>query len=330
VPLLHRHARTALLISESFPQVPVKPLGVVTTAPAHQSLEFASARGNVVADLFLPTQHLGAPARRSRPALILAMGVKTAPKDRPLILDLAQTFARLDMVVLWPRLEVLDEGVSLPEEPETFIGAVQYLQTVDVADPSRISLFGFSTGASTGLVAASDPRIADAVRSVIFFGGYYDIRDYLVSLATATTTYLDGETGVWQPSDEAVGQIREILANKQAHGILEAFEATSRDEAAALLDAAPEEEWAELTRFSPSLNNADFHGRLFILHDTGDPLVPFGESARLYQALSPRVETTYIVTSLFEHVQPKKELTPETLDSLLRLYGFIDQALDSL
>src|SRR5262249_19353966 len=100
-PPLQRQARTALLVSESFPQVPVKPLGVLTSAPAHQSLELDTARGTVVADLFLPTQHFGAPAARSRPALVLAMGVKTSPKDRPLILGLAQNFARLGVVVLW-------------------------------------------------------------------------------------------------------------------------------------------------------------------------------------------------------------------------------------
>lgn len=321
------HARTILLMSQAFPQMPIKPLQLLTAEPAHQTLEIESPRGTIVADLFLPTQHFGASDPHSRPALVLAMGVKTAPKDRPLLLSLAQTFARLGIVVLWPRLQALDDGVSLPEEPQTFIAAVDYLRTVEVVDPSRISLFGFSTGASVGLVAASTPELTDKVRSVIFFGGYYDIGDYLLSLATATTS-LDGQTNQWTPADEAVGQVREILANKRAAGVLGVFDANP-DEAPALMASAPVAELAELQRFSPSLASNGFHGHLFILHDTGDPLVPYVESAKLYRALSPRVQTTYLVTSLFDHVQPKQELTGETVGNLLRLYGFVNEVLSS-
>jgi predicted esterase len=320
------HVRTALLIAQVFPQVPIKPLELVSRAPIHQVQQLSSAQGAVVADLFLPTPLLGDAAPRGRSALILAMGVKTAPKDRPALLELGSTFARLGFVVIWPRRQSLDDGLSLPEEPGTFVEGARYLRTLEQVDQSRITLLGFSTGASIGLIAASKPEIADAIHSVIFFGGYYDIHTYLLSLASATII-ANGEATSWQPAGEAVGHMREILANVHAPGLLRAFEASTPQEAAALLDAAPRQEVIELERFSPSLNTAGFRGRLFILHDTGDPLVPYVESDRLYHALSSQVETTYAVTSLFDHVQPKNVVTWDALAQGLRLYGFLEETL---
>jgi predicted esterase len=320
------HLRTALLLAQVFPQVPIKPLELVSRAPVHQVQQLSSTDGAVVADLFLPTQMLGEVAPHSRSGLILAMGVKTAPKDRPALLELANTFARLGFVVIWPRRQALDDGVSLPEEPATFVVATHYLQTLEQVDASRITLLGFSTGASIGLIAASRPEIEDAIHSVIFFGGYYDIRTYLRSLASATII-ANGEATSWQPAGEAVGHTREILTNVHAPGVLRAFDASTPQEAAALLDDAPQQEMMELDRFSPSVNTAGFRGRLFILHDTGDPLVPYVESDRLYHALSTQVETTYAVTSLFDHVQPKNVVTWEALLQGLRLYGFLEETL---
>src|SRR5438874_7820240 len=102
---LERHARPALLISQAFPQIPFKPLELVSAEPTHELVELASTRGTVIADVFLPAQGTAAAAPHARPALILAMGVKTAPRDQPLLRELGRTFARLGMVVLWPRRE---------------------------------------------------------------------------------------------------------------------------------------------------------------------------------------------------------------------------------
>jgi hypothetical protein len=56
-------------------------------------------------------------------------------------------------------------------------------------------------------------------------------------------------------------------------------------------------------------------------------LVPCVESDRLFHALSTQVETTYAVTSLFDHVQPKSVLTWDALAQGLRLYGLLEETL---
>jgi predicted esterase len=325
---LEQHARTALFICQVFPQSSIKPLDLLGTEPLHELVEFESPNGPITADLFVPTERFGSVAKHSRAGLILAMGVKTAPRDRPLLLELERTFARLGYVVLWPRLQALDHGVSLPEEPQTFVAAVEHLREVEAVDPTRISLLGFSTGASMSLLAASSPEIAHQVRAEVFFGGYFDLSEYLLSLATATVTQ-DGHSSDWEPSGEAVGHIREILANKHLTGIGRAFD-VPRSEATQAFVAAPAAELAELRHLDPASQPLGFDGHLFILHDTGDPLVPSAQSAELYRAMAGRTPTTYVETSLFDHVQPRRDLSWDSLANLVRLIGFVDAALGYL
>lgn len=117
------HVKILLLISEEFPQIPVKPLKILTSPPLHQQIELDSSKGRVKADLFIPKQS------GLTPALILAMGVKTAPQDKSVILGFAETMSRLGYVVFWPRLKILDEGISSFDEPGTFITAFKYLES---------------------------------------------------------------------------------------------------------------------------------------------------------------------------------------------------------
>jgi predicted esterase len=325
---LGNNLRTALLICQLFPQIPFKPLELTSTEPTHHVAHISSPRGPVVADLFVPNDRFGWSAPHSRPALILAMGVKTAPHDRPKLHEIGRTFARLGFVVLWPRLQVLDEGLALPEEPQTFVAGVQYVRDLEPVDPARISFLGFSTGASASLLAASSPEIAEQVRSTIFFGGYYDLSEYLFSLATATVT-VDGQSRAWEPSGDVVGHVREILANEGLSSVGHAF-ASTRQDAAGLFRSAPPAEMEQLSRFSPALHNLGFHGRLFILHDAGDPLVPSVQSAELYRAVSAHIATTYVETSIFDHVQPRTDLTWDSVSNVVRVYGFVNDALSYL
>ena len=103
--------KTLLLLSEAFPQAPIRPLGLLTRRPEHAALQLDFPHGRVNADLFLPS---GGRAQAA-PGLVLAMGVKTSAKDRPVILKFAESLARLGFAVLWPRLALLDEGRDLPD-----------------------------------------------------------------------------------------------------------------------------------------------------------------------------------------------------------------------
>jgi hypothetical protein len=143
---LANHAKVLLLLSQELPQIPVKPLNLITDEPVHEQLQLDSSHGPIVVDLFLPSPRFGPAEPRSRPGLILAMGVKLADRDRPVLLGFARTMARLGFVVLWPRLQLLDEGVSAAEEPETFVAGVRYLERRALVVSERISLLGSRSG----------------------------------------------------------------------------------------------------------------------------------------------------------------------------------------
>jgi hypothetical protein len=185
---IETHAKTLLLLSEVFPQAPVKPLSALTDPPVHRMLQLASQQGTIVADLFLPTPRRGYSGRHTTPAVMLAMGVKTKPRDKRLLPDVAQAMSRLGYVVLWPRLQALDKGLSMLEQPDTFIVSFRYLKALDSVAPHRIALMGISVGSSVAFVAAAEPRMNTDVRALIFFGGYHDIVDYLASLATGMSS----------------------------------------------------------------------------------------------------------------------------------------------
>ena len=322
------HVKTILLVAQVMPQIPLKPLDGLTNPPAHSRVALPSAHGPIVVDLFQSVPRFGGVAAHSQPAVLLAMGVKISPHDRPIIVGFAQTLSRLGYVVLWPRLKALDDGVSLPENPATFIAGVRYLTQVPSVDRRRISIIGFSVGGSFALVAASDPRIAPDVHALVFFGGYYDISDYLVSLATHSSAF--GTTHIiWQPDRQATGHVKELLRAEHATGLLSLFTARTVPQARAILRAASPRERAFLRAVNPADHLAQFHARLFILHDQGDPFVPYLESAKLYRATASRAGTRYLSTNLFRHTEPKAG-TPLPLGDGMALYDFVHVVLDAL
>lgn len=295
---LATHLKVFFLLTQEFPQIKIKPLGWVTPQPQQQTVELENLNGHpVVVDMFSPGQ-------KRYPAVILTMGVKTAEKDKPVILGFAQTLARLGYVVAWPRLKILDEGVSQMEEPETFLTIFEYLERHPQVLPQRISFIGFSVGSSIAMVAAQDSQIAEKVHGFVFFGGYYDLFDYLVSLESKIASF-GGEEITWEPAEGATSHLQEILENVD-----------------------PQRE--KLEKLNPAKNINNFQARIFILHERSDSYVPYLESAKLNQALEGRVPKTYLLVNLFEHVQPAKKVSFEVLGEFLKLYRFITGILEFL
>lgn len=310
---LTTNLKIALFITEEFPQIPIKPLGMVSLRHFREKVELDSSNGKIVGDLFLPV------ASDKRPAVILAMGVKTSEDDKPLLWHFADSMARLGYVTFWPRLETLDIGQSLPEEPETFVESFKYLASLPQTDSARITFVGFSVGSSIALVAASDPQISERVHALVFFGGHYNVFDYLLSLTT-NSTYLGGEIIAWQAHKDAINHAKDLLKAKGAVGILQIFEATNSAQANAVLNQAPENEIEGLKKYSPRQVIDQFKADIFILHDKSDTFVPYTESIKLKQAFPEHQIAAYHISDLFEHVQPNR---PIKFEELFKLYGFL-------
>jgi hypothetical protein len=311
--------KTVLLLFDLFP-APVKPARWLSAAPRRRRTVEPAPAGVVVTDCWYP----GAPWRGQRPAIVIAMGVRTAPHDRPVIGRFAASLARIGFVVCWPRLAALDRGRPGVEQPETFVRAVERLAVDPAVDPDLISFLGFSVGGSTALIAAANPRIAHRLRAVVFFGGFYDAFDFFVEAAAG----VPGDDGtLWRPSVGAMDHLLAVIAAMRAPGLLRLFPSASQAEARAVLAAAPERERALLAALNPAAVLDEVRAPVFILHDVQDRMVHSSEALKLAKALGPGRVAALAIVDLFEHVQPRATVSLASLRDLFRLARFVVGAI---
>ncbi|MBI4033357.1 MAG: hypothetical protein HY377_02505, partial [Candidatus Blackburnbacteria bacterium] len=286
--------------------------GWFTREPKHEIVELGDAP-EVVGDIVLPAK--GCPC----PAVIFAMGVYTQEKDRPLLLGAADSFARLGYVAIWPRSKIVDKTEGLMEDPQVFVESFKYLGSRGEVNPKLISLFGFSVGSSIAMVAAENPDIADKVHSLIWFGGYYSLEDYLTELATRKIV-VDGQEIPWEPAEGATSHAEKIM--QPLGGSLELFKEAGR---------LTEEQKQALERLSPDVNLNSFKARLFILHDKNDSYVPWIESQKLKEAVGSKVPVVYHIADLFGHVQPKGgKVDWGVVKELWGMYRFVHKVFSAL
>lgn len=321
------NAKVVSLLAQEFPQVPVKPLDLFTNAPEHRILTLSSPNGPIVADLFVPRPRFGSLGPRTTPAIVFCVGVQLTRKAKSDLRAFGANFARLGYAVMWPRLRPLDLGQERPEEPKTFVRAFTYLERQPFIDPRRVSFLGFSVGASMAVVAAATPPIAGRVRTLVFFGGYYDIFDYLASLATRRSMYRGREV-TWSPRADAVREAHAILRTEHATRLLAIFGARSWAEARSVLKQADPIAAQRLQRFSPSYHLANYHTPTYILHDRNDQYVPYVESEKLDAALRGRVPRTFLVTDLVQHTEPRSGNFLSQIGKFWSLYLFAYGVLD--
>lgn len=298
--------KVALLISQQFEQIPIKPLHTITPKPTTEKATFELSGKQIVGDLFIPKSD------GRNPAIIIVMGVDTGEENKQIILSFAETLARLGYVVFWPRSEVLDLGTPGFEDSSVFVEAFNYLTKREDVEKERISFVGFSIGSSFAMAAAEDESINKQAHALVFFGGFYNVFDYLDSLATKTMV-VDGQTVAWEPGEGAISHTEKIL-EKEGVSL-----GKIKDR------KISEEEKERLLRLSPDQTLDKFSAAIFILHEKADNFVPYVESIKLNEALmkNGREPKAFHLANLFEHVQPKDGFSPEIIKEFAGLFGFL-------
>lgn len=313
--------KSLLLISQELPQIPIKPLYKITKTPSHQNIHLDSPDGPVVADLFISQN-----SKKNKPALIIAMGVKTSDKDKPVILGFAETLSRLGFIVLWPRSEILEQGISDFEKPSTFSESYRFLENQEIVNKNRISFVGFSVGSSIAFSAIADPQISGKTRSLIFFGGYYDVFEYLENLSSQTITQ-NGQKISWHPDQSATNHVKEILTFNNSQLLSLFNDPKSQKTAQEILKSLPQNEIEKFKMISPKEKIGEYKTPTFILHERNDTFVPYTQSLALKTALPKNLQKSYLIINLFEHVQPQKGFSPKILGEIFKLYLFLYQTL---
>lgn len=339
---------TVLLLAETFPQTKIELLKYISREPREEKVGFMAGERKISGELFRPND------TKTHPAIIIAMGVKPGEENKPTIVNFARTLAKQGFVVLFANSQDLENDTIVLEDKETFIAGFNYLSNKAFVQKEKISFVGFSVGASIAALAAQDERIAEDIYSIIWFGGYYNAFDYLISLATKTS-FINNEEISWPASQEAIGHVQNMLLrltpedelstvkkilveNEKDEGaleqlspnsrfIVELFSSQNHEKAQRIIENAPQEITKSLQEFSPAQKIHQLKAPLFILHEKSDHFVPFFESQKLRNAIKPLQEKAYLEISLFEHVKPKGGVSLPIFSELFKLFVFVYQVL---
>ena len=328
-------ARTAALVTEVLPGVPVRPLQWLSPPAVRETVAFSYGKTEARAEVYRPR----GPGRY--PAFILLTGVTPNLED-PDLRRLLEGLARSGLVALLPHSAHMLQGGVTTEDVEAAIGAFRFLRQQDYVQPERIGLAGFSVGASVLALAAADERIRDQVAVLNFFGGYYDAADYVTEVVVNSVTY-EGATRPWSTRPHYVPIIMSLVistlerpedraplhrafvkgeqapaeewARRSPEGwrVYEFLANREPSRAQALRERLPPSTQQALRALSPSQVADRLKTRVFIMHDTNDPVIPYEESRRLRDRLAtlmPPDQYAYTEFSIFEHMNPRRPLDP--------------------
>ncbi len=253
----------------------------------------------------------------ARRAILLVPGATPSGRDDRRVVAIAEALARAGRVVVVPELEVYGEDL-VPADIDRLVVLIGALAAVH----GPVVIAGVSFGASLGLVAAADPQVAGEVALVATFGGYADLAG-VVQAATTGVSLVGDQRIPWDPHPRALdvvreqllglleaddrGQVQAALASRSdpadlptelraMHDLLVAEDPT---QTMALVERAPPVVRDRIDAVSPARAGADLSVPVVALHAADDPVIPYGELARL-DAVIGEVEPLTLVS--FDHV----------------------------
>jgi pimeloyl-ACP methyl ester carboxylesterase len=268
------------------------------------------------------------------PGLVLVHGVHWKGIDEPRLRAFARSIAATGIAVLTPEIRELCDYRIDPASIDT-IG--QSASTLSARLGSeRVGVLGLSFAGGLSLVAAADPRYADAFAFVASIGAHDDLGRVLRFFVTDRAALPDGETfhvhahdygtvvleyshveDFFPPADVEVARrtLRSVLhedpdsARERARGLSAASAARMQhilDHDTASL--APEL-LAEIERLapqfaavSPSAHLSGLRVPAFLLHGAGDSLIPPSELQWLQHDIPAAMLVESLVSRAIEHV----------------------------
>jgi dienelactone hydrolase len=271
------------------------------------------------------------------PGLVVAHGVHHQGIDERRLVPFVRELARAGLVVLTPALDDLADYRIDARSVGELGDSVKYLAArTELLDGDRVGLLGFSFGGGLALLAAGEPGVRERVSHVVSIGGYHDLARVLGFFVTGVVDTPEGpvpaqpnEYGplvlayrhldrlvpaadrtlarevvrAWLHEDlpraRALGARRTSLATERLFASLEAHDfAWLRPRLAELVA----EDGAELERLSPRHKLARIQAPVYLLHGSGDSVIPPSE-ARWAEAELGAHEHDALVTPLLEHVE---------------------------
>jgi pimeloyl-ACP methyl ester carboxylesterase len=270
--------------------------------------------GGVEVDRYAPSAN---GVSSADPAIVLVPGAAPAGRDDERVIAIATALARACRLVVVPELEVYGEDL-VPADIERLVEVAGALSR----DHGPVVFAGLSFGGSLSLVAADDPRLVDRVALVATFGAYADLAG-VVQAVSAGVSLVDGRQIGWDPDPRAAGVVEEQLlglltgADRELVGaalvgerdaaslrselraVYDLLEDDDPERTMAHLDAAPKAVRDRIAEVSPARAAPDLAVPIVALHTRDDPVIPYGELARLEVTYS---QTEALTLATFDHV----------------------------
>ncbi len=317
--------KTALLLPHLFPGNQLRPLDVLTPAPAREELTFRypSATGRI--DLYRP------PDSGRYPAVLFFLGVAPLASRDPRVVQIAEGLSRSGLVVAVLESPHLVAERILPEEVDGLVDAFQVVSRHPAVDPDRVGFAGFCVGAALALLAAADPRIADRVTFVNALTPYYDGEELLAEIASRQFE-VNGQRVDWNPSPLTLKIFNQLLDRARAAGagpVADRLAAVpDLPTARQLVAQLPEAARREIGLLSPKGKLGRLRARIYVMHDLDDNNIPVAQARRLVRDFPAPGRLTYTEFEFFEHVQPTKPVDPITFGRELgKFYAHVYRVL---
>jgi len=290
--------------------------------------------------------------------LVVIHGIHHEGMHERRMIPFARELARAGLVVLTPEVRdladyrITREGVSAIRDAALYLG-----QRRDLIGDSRVGLLGFSFAGGLSLVAASEPKLAGRLAFVASVGGHHDlgrVLRFLIENEVETPSGVDHRKAhdyglvvllygaldrfVPEVDRSAMGDaLRAWLRDKRGDASAAAGRLATDEgrrlwhlvESQRLQDLAPKLEALvrvrreELAALSPSGRLRAVGVPVYLLHGSGDTVIPPGETDWAARELA-NADHLALVSPLLEHVEVNRTAG---VGEKLALVRFIAQLL---
>lgn len=278
---------------------------------------------DIVADLYRPND------RGQHPGIIFAHGAIKDGKDDPALKLAGPSLARTGFVVLAPQLDHLSKFRLHQDDVEALVAGFQYLSEQECSN-KKIGMMGVCLSAPLVFLAATEPSISQDIAVIGYWGGFYNINDWLQAIITEH--YFDqGEPKPWKPrtvlTEELPKWLIELSSNSSDEARLdEMLKRSFTDSDVSNLSpsgqalyelltnrdpARAEDLWAKLdpeiqqtlNGLSPHLRVSQLQTKIAIIHTFTDDVIPWVESHKLDDAIKDENKIYFKIFHQFYHVR---------------------------
>lgn len=272
------------------------------------------------------------------PAIVLVHGVQYLGIEEPRLQRFARSIVGAGIAVMTPQVDELADYHVAPASMDTTGAAVEALRKR--SGHTKVGLMGTSFGGGVALLTAGDPRFANDVSFVVAVGAHDDLARVSRFFATNEVETVTGEIKqqhaheygatilvythaerffpaedlpaardalrlwIWEKQDDAKAEAKKTSPETQAK-LAKLFAADIASVRPQLL--------AEIDRLRPEMEPVSPHGHLggikghvYLLHGTGDTVIPATEADWLAKDVPPSTLRELLVTPALGHVDLEK------------------------